>query len=179
VALAGEYPDRPIRIVTPFPAGSATDIVARPIAAQLSEKWSQPVVVDNRSGAGGTISAEIVAKSPPDGHTLLIGATGPNTVNPALIKSMPYDSVRAFAPVTILATNNLLLTVPLSLPVTSVKELIELAHSKRDNFVTDPAASAPCRISPANYSRQWPASISFMCRIKAVRNTLLICCPVA
>jgi tripartite-type tricarboxylate transporter receptor subunit TctC len=130
VAVAGEYPDRPIRIVTPFPAGSATDIVARPIAAKLSEKWSQPVVVDNRSGAGGTISAEIVAKSPPDGHTLLIGATGPNTVNPALIKSMPYDSVRAFAPVTILATNNLLLTVPLSLPVTSVKELIELAHSK-------------------------------------------------
>jgi hypothetical protein len=74
---AAEYPEKSIRIVTPFPAGSVTDVVARPITTKLAEAWGQPVVVDNRGGAGGTIAAEIVAKSQPDGYTLLIGATGP------------------------------------------------------------------------------------------------------
>ncbi len=119
-----------MRILTPFSAGSTTDQVARPLAAKLSEAWGQPVVVDNRTGAGGSIAAEIVAKSNADGHTLLIGATGPNTVNPSLIKNLPYDSQRAFAAVTLTATNNLLLTVPLSLPVKSARELIDLARAK-------------------------------------------------
>ncbi len=129
-AGAAEYPQKPIRIVTPFPAGSVTDIIARPIAAKLNEAWGQPVVVDNRSGAGGGIAAEIVAKATPDGHTLLIGAAGPNAINPSLIKNLPYDSQRAFAPVTLTATSNLLLAVTLSLPVKSVKELIDLARAK-------------------------------------------------
>ena len=129
-AAAAEFPERPMRIVTPFPAGSVTDIIARPIAAKLSETWGQPVVVDNRGGAGGTIAAEIVAKSLPDGHTLLIGALGPNVINASLLKNMPYDSERAFAPITLTATNNLLLTVPLTLPVKSVRELIDLARAK-------------------------------------------------
>jgi tripartite-type tricarboxylate transporter receptor subunit TctC len=119
-----------MRIVTPFPAGSVTDVIARPIAAKFSETWGQPVVVDNRGGAGGTIAAEIVAKSLPDGHTLLIGALGPNVINASLLKNMPYDSERAFAPITLTATNNLLLTVPLTLPVKSVRELIDLARAK-------------------------------------------------
>jgi tripartite-type tricarboxylate transporter receptor subunit TctC len=127
---AAEYPEKPIRIVTPFPAGSVADLVARPIATHLAETWSQPVVVDNRGGAGGTIAAEIVAKSPPDGHTLLIGANGPNAVNPSLIKNLPYDSQRAFAAITIAATTNFLLTVPVSMPVKSVRDLIDIARSK-------------------------------------------------
>jgi tripartite-type tricarboxylate transporter receptor subunit TctC len=119
-----------MRIVTPFPAGSVTDVIARPIAAKFSATWGQPVVVDNRGGAGGTIAAEIVAKSLPDGHTLLIGALGPNVINASLLKNMPYDSERAFAPITLTAINNLLLTVPLALPVKSVRELIDLARAK-------------------------------------------------
>ena len=129
-AAAAGFPEKPIRIVTPFSAGSVTDLVARPLAAKLTEAWGQPVVVDNRSGAGGSIAAEIVAKATPDGYTLLIGATGPNAVNPSLIKNMPYDSQRAFTAVTLTATNNLLLTAPLSLPVKSVRELIALAREK-------------------------------------------------
>jgi tripartite-type tricarboxylate transporter receptor subunit TctC len=127
---AGEYPKKPIRIVTPFPAGSVADVVARPIATHLSETWGEPVVVDNRGGAGGTIAAEIVAKSLPDGHTLLIGANGPNAVNPSLLKNLPYDSQRAFAAITIAATTNFLLTVSSSMPVKSVREVIDLARSK-------------------------------------------------
>ena len=129
-AGAADYPARPLRILTPFSAGSTTDIIARPIAARLTEAWGQPVVVDNRAGAGGSIAAEIVAKATPDGHTLLIGATGPNAVNPSLIKNLPYDSQRAFAAITLTATNNLLLAVPLSLPVKSVKELVDLAKAR-------------------------------------------------
>jgi tripartite-type tricarboxylate transporter receptor subunit TctC len=127
---AAGFPDKPIRIVTPFSAGSVTDLIARPLAAKLTEAWGQPVVVDNRSGAGGSIAAEIVAKATPDGYTLLVGATGPNAVNPGLLKNLPYDSQHAFAPITLTATNNLLLTVPVSMPVKSVRELIALAQEK-------------------------------------------------
>lgn len=129
-AAAAGYPEKPIRILTPFSAGSVTDIIARPLAAKLSEAWGQPVVVDNRTGAGGAIAAEIVAKGAPDGYTLLIGATGPTAVNPSLVRNLAYDSRRAFTGITLVATNNLLLTVTPSLPAKSVRELIELARAK-------------------------------------------------
>lgn len=129
-AVAADFPQRPLRILTPFSAGSTTDIVARPLAARMSEAWGQPVVVDNRAGAGGSIAAEIVAKATPDGHTLLIGATGPNAVNPSLIKNPGYDSQRAFAPITLTSTNNLLLVMSMAVPVKTVKELVDLAKFK-------------------------------------------------
>ncbi|HYK14575.1 MAG TPA: tripartite tricarboxylate transporter substrate binding protein [Burkholderiales bacterium] len=129
-ATAAGYPEKPIRILTPFSAGSVTDLLARPLAAKLSEAWGQPVVVDNRTGAGGTIAAEIVAKANPEGYTLLVGATGPTIINPLLVKSLGYDAQRAFTPITLTATNNLLLTVTPSLPAKSVRELIELARAK-------------------------------------------------
>ena len=129
-AGAAGFPDKPIRILTPFSAGSVTDLLARPLAAKLSEAWGQPVIVDNRTGAGGSIAAEIVAKATPDGYTLLVGATGPTVVNPLLVKNLAYDAQRAFTPVTLVATNNLLMTVPPSLPVKSVRELLELARAK-------------------------------------------------
>ena len=127
---AAEYPARPLRIVTPFPAGSTTDMVARPLAVKLSEAWGQPVVVDNRAGAGGGIAAEIVAKATPDGYTLMIGANGPNAVNPSLIKNPGYDSQRAFAAITLTSINNLLLTTSPTLPVKSVRELVDLAKAR-------------------------------------------------
>ena len=129
-ASAAGYPEKPIRILTPFSAGSVTDLLARPLAAKLSEAWGQPVVVDNRTGAGGSIAAEIVAKANPEGYTLLVGATGPTIINPLLVKSLGYDAQRAFTPITLTATNNLLLTVTPSLPAKSVRELIELARAK-------------------------------------------------
>jgi tripartite-type tricarboxylate transporter receptor subunit TctC len=130
VTTAAEYPERSLRIVTPFPAGSTTDVIARPLAAKLTEAWGQPVVVDNRAGAGGGIAAEIVAKASPDGYTLMIGALGPNAVNPSLIRNMPYDSSRAFAPITLTTTNNTLLVTALPVPAKSVRELIDLAKTK-------------------------------------------------
>jgi len=129
-ATAAGYPEKPIRILTPFSAGSVTDLLARPLAAKLSEAWGQPVVVDNRTGAGGSIAAEIVAKANPEGYTLLVGATGPTIINPLLVKTLGYDAQRAFTPITLTATNNLLLTVTPSLPAKSVRELIDLARAK-------------------------------------------------
>lgn len=129
-ACAANYPERPLRIVTPFPAGSVTDVIARPLATKLSEAWGQPVVVDNRAGAGGGVAAEIVAKAAPDGHTLLVGANGPNAVNPSLFKNLPYDSQRAFAPITLTNSMNNLLVTALSVPAKSVRELIELAKAR-------------------------------------------------
>jgi len=128
------YPEKAIRIVTPFPAGSVTDLIARPIAAKLTEAWGQPVIVDNRGGAGGNIAAEAVAKSAPDGYTLLIGSTGPNAVNASLYAKMPYDTLRAFAPITLAATAYLMLVVHPSMPVKSVKELIALGKSQPGRF---------------------------------------------
>ena len=119
-----------MRILTPFSAGSVTDVIARTIATNLSEAWGQPVVVDNRAGAGGVIAAEIVAKSPPDGYTLLIGATGPTTVNPSLVKNLPYDAARAFAPITLVAANVLLMAAAPTVPAKSVKELIALGRAR-------------------------------------------------
>ena len=130
LAMSAEYPEKPIRIVTPFPAGSVTDLVARPLAAKLSETWGANVIVDNRPGAGGNVAAEIVAKSASDGYTLLIGATGPNAVNASLLKTMPYDTLHAFAPVTLTATTYLMLVVHPSIPVKTVKDLIALGKAR-------------------------------------------------
>ena len=124
------YPEKPIRIVTPFPAGSVTDIVARPLAAKLSEAWGATVIVDNRSGAGGTLAGDVVAKAAPDGYTLLIGATGPVVVNALLYAKMPYDVQRAFAPITLAATAGLMLVVHPSMPIANAKDLVVLGRSR-------------------------------------------------
>ena len=128
------YPDKPIRIVTPFPAGSVTDIVARPMATKLSEAWGVPVIVDNRTGAGGTVAGDVVAKAPPDGYTLVIGATGLAIVNALIYSKMPYDSQRAFAPVTMAATAGMMLVVHPSIPLQNVKDLITLGKSRPGQF---------------------------------------------
>ena len=100
---AQPYPTKPIRIVVPFPAGGTTDVLARAVAQKLTETLGQAVVVDNRPGAGGNIGAELVAKSPPDGYTLLMGTVGTHAINPSLYPKMPYDHVKDFAPVILVA----------------------------------------------------------------------------
>lgn len=127
---AGDYPNRVVRIILPQPAGGGTDVVARTVAQKLSEAWGQQVIVDNRPGANGIIGAEAVAKSKPDGYTYLYGFTSMLTINPSVYKSLPYDTLRDFAPVTQTVTNQMALVVNPYLPVRSVKELAALARSR-------------------------------------------------
>jgi tripartite-type tricarboxylate transporter receptor subunit TctC len=125
---AASYPAKQIRVIVPFPAGGPTDAIARAIGQSLSETWRQPVVVDNRPGAGGNIGTELAAKSPPDGYTLFIGTVA-NAINQSLFAKLPFDFVRDFAPVTQNYVTGLILAVHSSLPVHSVKELIALARA--------------------------------------------------
>jgi tripartite-type tricarboxylate transporter receptor subunit TctC len=120
---------KPIRFVVPFPAGSNPDLVARAVGQKLSEAWGQPVVVDNRAGAGGVVGLDSVAKSPADGQTLLMGTAGVITIAPSLYK-LPYDTARDFDAVTMLAYVPNILVVNPSVPARTVKELIALAKAK-------------------------------------------------
>jgi tripartite-type tricarboxylate transporter receptor subunit TctC len=129
-ALAQGYPAKPIRFVVPFPPGGPLDIMARAIGVKLQEAWGQPVVVDNKPGAGGGIGADSVAKSPGDGYTLLMGAVSTHAINPTLYANIPYDPVKDFIPVTLVAQVPNILVVTPSLPVKTVKELIEYAKAK-------------------------------------------------
>ena len=133
VAQAQTYPSGPIKIIVPFTAGSATDILARTASERLSAVFGQPVVVENRPGAGGTIGMNIVAKAPADGLTLGVVATG-HVVNPVLYPSIPYDTIKDFAAVIPLATLPSVLIVPPSLGVKNAQELVALAKSRPGKF---------------------------------------------
>ncbi len=123
------YPIKPLRMIVPFPPGGATDIVGRYIAFKLGETFGQQVIVDNRSGANGTLGLELASKAPPDGHTLVIGQTGNLSISVSLTK-VGYDTVRDFAPITlVVASPHVIATYP-ALPVRSVKELVALAKSR-------------------------------------------------
>ena len=123
------YPDRPVKLVIPFPPGGPLDIIGRVIAQKASEDWGQNVVVDNRPGAGGNIGADAVAKSPPDGYTILMGALSTHAVNPSLYAKMPYDAVKDFAPISLVAITPNVLVVNASLPVNSAKEFVAYAKA--------------------------------------------------
>ncbi|MBI3915989.1 MAG: tripartite tricarboxylate transporter substrate binding protein [Betaproteobacteria bacterium] len=127
-AAAQGYPVRPVRLVAPYPAGGPVDAIARIIVPHLA--LGQNVVVENRSGAGGSVGADVVAKSAPDGYTMLIGNTGPMTVNPVLRQDLGYDPKKDFAPVTWLTSSQMVLAVHPSLPARSVKELVALARAR-------------------------------------------------
>jgi tripartite-type tricarboxylate transporter receptor subunit TctC len=123
------YPTRPVRLVVPFPPGGPLDIVGRAIAQKLGDAWGQSVVVDNRPGAGGNIGAELVAKAAPDGYTVLMGALSTHAVNPSLYPKMPYDAIRDFAPITLVAITPNVLVVNASLPVNSAREFVAYAKA--------------------------------------------------
>ena len=129
--LAAEqaYPSKPIRLVVPFPAGGSLDVVARAIGQKLTEAWGQPVVIDNRPGAGGNIGADLVAKSAPDGYTILEGALSTHAVNVSLYAKMPYDPIKDFAPITLVAVTPNVLVLNASYPVNSVPELLAYARA--------------------------------------------------
>lgn len=126
-SAAQNFPAKPVRIVAPFAPGSTIDIIGRIIAPRLSEALGQPVLVDNRAGAGGAVGMDNVAKAAPDGHSLGIGALGPLAMNPALYPKTPFDPVRDFAPVTLLATGPVVIAIHPSVPAKTVKELVEIA----------------------------------------------------
>ncbi|MBI1990010.1 MAG: tripartite tricarboxylate transporter substrate binding protein [Betaproteobacteria bacterium] len=128
IAAAQGYPTKPVRLLVPYPAGGPVDAVARILVPHLS--LGQNVIVENRSGAGGSIGAESVAKSAPDGYMMLIGNTGPMTINPVLRRDLGYDPRKDFAPVTWLTSSQMVLVVHPSLPVHSLKEFVALARSR-------------------------------------------------
>jgi tripartite-type tricarboxylate transporter receptor subunit TctC len=127
---AQQYPAKPIRLIVGFAPGGGTDVLARALAQQLTESLGQTVAVDNRTGAGGIISAELGAKAPPDGYTLLVGSLAAFAINPNLIAKLSYDPVRDFAPVGMFATLSYAVDVHPSLPVKSIRDLIALAKAK-------------------------------------------------
>jgi len=129
-AASGQsFPNKPIRLIAPFAAGGALDLIARGVGAKLAESMGEPVVVENRAGASGAIGSEAVARAAPDGYTLLLGATTTHGVNPALNPKLPYDPVKDFTPVSLVATIPHALVVNPSLPVNSVQELVKYARS--------------------------------------------------
>lgn len=129
-AAAQNYPNRTIRILIPSTPGGSVDTIARTVGPKLAEKWGQQVVVDNRPGAGGAIAAELAAKAAPDGYTLIMGTVAAFATNVSLRKNLPYDPVKDFSPVSLVATQNLMLLVHPSVPVKSVKELVALAKKQ-------------------------------------------------
>ncbi len=136
IAAAQGYPGKPVKIVVPFAAGGATDVVARLLAQKLGEAWGQSVVVENRAGAGGNIGADVVAKSPADGYTLLMTSGSIVTANPHMYKAMPFDAARDLVAITNVATGPQVVAVTPSLPVKDLKELIAYAKAnpKKVNF---------------------------------------------
>jgi tripartite-type tricarboxylate transporter receptor subunit TctC len=129
-AHAQTYPTKSIRLIVPFPPGGPADILSRAIGQKLTDSWGQQVVVDNRAGAGGTIGSDLAAKGAPDGYTLLMGFVGTHAINPSLYSSLPYDVVKSYEPVSLVATATIILVLHPSLPAKSVKELIAVAKSK-------------------------------------------------
>jgi len=141
-AWAQGYPSKPIRIVVGFPPGGGNDLIARMVGAKMQDAWGQPVVIDNKTGANSIIAAEYVAKSAPDGHTLLVNATGGMSVNPVLYTKLPYDSLKDFVPISMVGSFPLVLVVHPSVPANSVQELVAYAkaHPGKLNYAAGSTA---------------------------------------
>lgn len=144
-AFAQTFPARPVTLVVPFPPGGGTDTGGRVIAEQLSRRWGQPVVVENRGGAAGQIGADFVAKSKPDGYTLLLGNIGTQAINPLLYPKLPYDADKAFAPVSLVAELPLAMMVNPSIPAKTAADFVALAKSRpgQMSYSSSGAGGAP------------------------------------
>ena len=127
---ADTYPDRPVRVIVPYTAGGSADVFARAVGQKLAEAWSQQIVVDNRPGSGGIIGTETAAAAPRDGYTLMMGNTANIAINPALYKKLSFDTVRDFAPITLVATAPYVMVAPVSLNVANPQDFIALAKAK-------------------------------------------------
>jgi tripartite-type tricarboxylate transporter receptor subunit TctC len=129
------YPAKPVRFVIPYPPGGASDVTARILGAKLTDVWGQQVVIDNRPGANGIIALENVAKSAPDGYTILMANVGPNAINPVVYSKLPYDAIRDFAPVTLTTKVPQVIVANTYLPAKNIRELVALAKAKPDQIV--------------------------------------------
>ena len=152
--FAQGYPSRPIHFVVPFPAGGPTDVIARSIGQKLSDAVGQPVVIDNKPGAGGAIGSEFVARSAPDGYTILLGTSSTHSIGPALNPKTPYQVERDFAPVSLVATAPNILIVSPKLPVNNVRELVALAKAQpgKLNYASSGVGTIP-HLSAALFAR--------------------------
>ena len=140
-----KYPDRPVRFIMPYPVGGTIDMSGRVVAQHASESLGQQIVVDNRTGAGGTLGTEIAAKSPPDGYTIVMGGTGTLAISPGLGRKLGYDPLADFVPIILLATTPYVLVAHPSVPATSIRELVNLAKAQpgRLNYASGGSGSAP------------------------------------
>ncbi|MDP3159744.1 MAG: tripartite tricarboxylate transporter substrate binding protein [Reyranella sp.] len=129
-AVADDYPSRSIRLIVPYAPGGGADSVARIVAKRVSESIGQPIVIENRGGAGSIVGTDMVAKAAPDGYTLLLGQSGPISINPAVYKTLPYDPVKDFAPITMTTAYPYILVVNSELPAKTLQEFVALAKSK-------------------------------------------------
>jgi len=145
------FPEKPVRIIVPFPAGGATDVVARALAQRLSQIWNQPVVIENRPGAGGNIGADLVAKAPPDGYTLLMASAAEVAINPYLYKGMPFDPARDLAPLSRVASAPLVLLVHPSVPVTTVSQLIAYLKANPDTSCANSGTGSPQHLAAEQF----------------------------
>jgi tripartite-type tricarboxylate transporter receptor subunit TctC len=145
LALAQSFPNRPVRILVPFPAGAGVDIVARMLAQPLTEQWGQAAVIDNRPGAGGTIACELAAKAAPDGYTLLLGNISTFAMAPSLYKKVNYDPAKSFAPITLIDTSANVLVAHPGVPATTTQGLIALARAKpgQINYASAGSGTSP------------------------------------
>src|SRR6267378_6076228 len=141
-ATAQDYPTKPIRIIVGYAAGGGNDLIVRVMAPRMAEGLGQPVIIENKPGAQAIIATEYAAKAPPDGYTILMGPTGPMTMNPATYTRLPYDPVRDFAPIATIGQFPLIVTIGASLPVHSIKELIDYAKKNpgKANYGSSAAA---------------------------------------
>ena len=135
-ALAQAYPARPVRILAGFPPGGGTDVTARILGQKLSEMWGQQIIVENRAGASGTIAADLVAKSPPDGYTLLMGLPNSNVVAPFVFPKLPYDPVKDFTPVALVSQVSLVLTLYPGVPANDLKSFIALSKTRQLRYAS-------------------------------------------
>lgn len=145
------YPTKPIRLIVPFAPGGSTDVLARLLAEALRPELGQPVIVENKAGAGGNIGGDFVAKAPPDGYTLLIAAAGPTVINPSLYARMPYDPVKDLRPVTLLIQEPNLMAINPKIPAKTVPEFIAYAKSRP----TEVSFGSPGNGSPAHLAGEW------------------------
>ena len=142
---AQEWPTRPVRIVVPYPAGGAVDIVTRALADKLSSQWGQPVLIENKAGAGGLIGSDAVSKSPPDGYTLVMGTVSSHAIAPAVYRKMPYDAAADFGAVSLVALTPYIITVTPGVPARTLRELIAHAKANPDklNFGSSGTGTTP------------------------------------
>lgn len=134
IAAAQAYPAKPIRVVVPYPPGGTSDIIGRTLGQKLTEAWGQQIIVDNRSGVGGSLGAEVAAKAPPDGYTLLVGNLAPVAINISIYRKIGYDPVKDFAPITLAVAGPNLVVVHPSVPAKSFKDFIALVKSRKDTL---------------------------------------------